>query len=81
MDGYFEKIPTTKIPEDELEIVGKIIYHGYIQYGMILSRLSQSWFEYYLFEIISDEERITSFSNFVTPLEAERIKNFRSNDT
>ena len=81
MDGYFEKIPTAKIPEDELEIVGKIIHHGYIQYGMIPSRLSRSCFKYYLFETISDEELITSFFNFVTPLEAERIKNFTSNDT
>ena len=30
MDGYFEKIPTAKITEDELEIVSKIIHHGYI---------------------------------------------------
>ena len=81
MDGYFEKIPTSKITEDELEIVGKIIHHGYIQYGMIPSRLSRSCFKYYLFETISDEELITSFFNFVTPLEAERIKNFTSNDT
>ena len=48
---------------------------------MIPSRLSQSYFKYYLFEKISDEELITSFFNFVTPLEAERIKNFTSNDT
>ena len=81
MDGYFEKIPTSKIPEDELEIVCKIIHQGYIQYGMIPSRLSRSCFKYYLFETISDEELITSFFNFVTPLEAERIKNFTSNDT
>ena len=81
MDGYFEKIPTSKIPEDELEIVCKIIHHGYIQYGMIPSRLSRSCFKYYLFETISDEELIKSFFNFVTPLEAERIKNFTSNDT
>ena len=53
MDGYFEKIPTAKIPEDELEIVGKIIHHGYIQYGMITLRLSRSCFKYYLFETIS----------------------------
>ena len=81
MDGCFEKIPTAKIPENELEIVVKIIHHGYIQYGMIPSRLSRNCFKYYLFEIISDEELITSFSNFVTPLEAERIKNFTSSDT
>ena len=80
MDGYFEKIPTAKISEDQLEIVGKIIHHGYIHYGMIPSRLSRSCFKYYLFETIS-EELITSFFNFVTPLEAERIKNFTSNDT
>ena len=81
MDGYFEKIPTAKIPEDDLEIVGKIIHHGHIQYGIIPSRFSPSCFKYYLFETISDEELITSTFNFVTPLEAERIKNFTSNDT
>ena len=81
MDGYFEKIPTAKIPEDDLEIVGKIIHHGHIQYGTISSRLSPSCFKYYLLETISDEELITSYFNFVTPLEAERTKNFTSNDT
>ena len=44
MDRYFEKISAAKIPEDELEIVGKIIHHGYIQYGMIPSRFSQKMF-------------------------------------
>ena len=48
---------------------------------MIPSRLSRSCFKYYLFEAISDEELITSFFNFVTPLEAEGIKAFTSNDT
>ena len=48
---------------------------------MIPSRLSRSCFKYYLFEAISDEELITSFFHFVTPLEAERIKAFTSNDT
>ena len=55
------KIATAKIPEDELEMVGKIIHHGYIQYGMIPSTLSRSCFKYYLFETISDKKLTRHF--------------------
>ena len=41
MEGELEHVPVKNMDEDELESVGKIITHAYVQYGLFPLGLSK----------------------------------------
>ena len=76
MDGYTQRVPTSNFDEEELTVIGKIIYHGYILYDVFPIELSKISLKYALFEQCEKSELITSFLHFITPVEEKTIKSF-----
>ena len=76
MEGELERVPMNNMDEDELETVGKIITHAYVQYGLFPLGLSKVAMKHALFGIdtaINDKELVSSFHKFITPAESDKI--------
>jgi len=77
LEGTVEKVPVDDIINDEeLELIGSIIHHAFIQYNIFPLQLSKASLKKVLFDSTKKEDLMKSFLNFVTSSEAEYIKNF-----
>ena len=76
MDGSFERVPSSNLDEEELEIIGKIINHGFIQYNIFPLELCKSTLKYSLFGLVGNDELLASFIQFIPPIEAQLVQRY-----
>ena len=62
--------------EVEMETIGKIIHHAYVQYDVFPLGICKSSLRHHLFGQVEETALINSFLHFVTPQEANMIKSF-----
>ena len=78
LDGELCKVLSRFDEEEELEIIGKIIHAGFIQYYTFSVQLCKATLEYYLFGNVDKEDLITAFMDFLPEREVEWIREFKS---
>ena len=77
MDGEHETVlSNTNMDEDDLEIIGKIITHAFIQYGIFPVKLCKSSLKKVLLGNVSDEELLQSFMQFLPSRKAGLVETF-----
>ena len=76
-DGKFQVVPNQLLDEGDLQLIGKIIHDGYIQFKIFSIRLSKVTLKQYLFGDVSSEELVQSFLEFLRSKEKELIVSFR----
>ena len=76
MEGTVEKVPIEDLDEEELEVIGRIINHAFLQFSVFPLQLSKTTLMNILFNDIGDKELLSSFFNFITPMEAEIISQY-----
>ncbi|XP_057293371.1 uncharacterized protein LOC130621994 [Hydractinia symbiolongicarpus] len=77
MDGVMEKVPLDDcVDEEELEIIGSIVNHAFIQYAIFPLQLCKSTVKKLLFDRVDKQQLLCSFLNFVKPYETETILRF-----
>ena len=81
MDGCYEKIPSSNFDEVDLEIIGKVITHAFIQHNLFPVELSKASLKHYIFVTASEEELLSSVLKFLTSYEANIITKFRESRT
>ena len=81
MDGCYEKIPSPNFDEADLEIIGKVITHAFIQHNLFPVELSKASLKHYIFGTASEEELLSSFLKFLTSSEVNIITKFRESKT
>lgn len=74
MDGCAEKVPTTDMDEEELNVVGSIITHAFIQLNIFPTEVCKASLNHYLFDSVSDNSLISSFLNFISIRESQVVK-------
>ena len=83
MDGCYEKIPSPNFDKADLEIIGKVIRHAFIQHNFFPVELSKASLKHYIFVTASEEELLSSFLKFLTSYEATqnfvRARHWRTN--
>ena len=81
MDGYVEKVPSSQLKEEELELIGKIINHAFVCYNIFPHQLSKCSLSFNLFSCIEDDTLIQSFLQFLLPNEAKLFKDFSTDES
>ena len=77
MDGVTEKVPLdNSIEEEDLEVIGNIIHHTFIQFGIFPLQLCKSTLKKLLLDHVDKQQLLSSFMNFVTPYESDMILRF-----
>ena len=76
-DGKFQMVPNQLLDKGDLQLIGKIIHNGCIQFKIFSIRLSKVTLKQYLFGDVSSEELVQSFLEFLTSKEKELILCFR----
>ena len=76
MEGNEEKVPAPDIDDDELEVIGRIITHAFIQYSIFPLSICKSALKNALFHNVNKDDLFYSFLKFTTSAEAELINNF-----
>lgn len=71
-DGKFQMVPNQLLDEGDLQLIGKIIHNGCIQFKIFSIRLSKVTLKQYLFGDVSSEELVQSFFG-VFNVERKRI--------
>lgn len=73
-DGEREKIPNVmNFPEEDLETIGKIIHHGFIQFGLFPFTFCKATIKHALFGEVDETELTKSFLQFIPENEAIQI--------
>lgn len=73
MDGYSEKVPSTRFSEEDVRTLGKIITHAYICFNVFPTGLCKTAFKKGLNIEVRDEDFLASFLHFIHPKEAEIV--------
>lgn len=79
-EGHFEKIPSSNVDDDELEIIGKIITHAYVTQAIFPLQICSLALKYYLFGDVVKMKYYQVFFNFLPRNETELIKVFIRNE-
>ena len=78
--GNFEKIPSSKVDDDEFEIIGEIITHAYLHKPFFHSKYVLWHRNTICFYFVDEDEMFSSFFNFLPRNETELIKVFIRNE-
>ena len=75
------KNPSPNFDETDLEIIGKVITHTFIQHNLFPVELSRASLKHYIFGAAWEEELLSSFPKFLTSCEANIITKFCESKT
>lgn len=79
-DGFFAKVPlSTSLEEGELVLIGKIINHAFVTYGIFPIQISACGLTYYMFGEATDEEIVEGFLKYLPSKESELMMQFKAN--
>lgn len=76
MEGYNQKVPSSKIDDDTLVVVGKICSHAFLNCSIFPVQICKSAFKKALFGEVDDAEILSSFLEFIQPNEKQLVENF-----
>ena len=76
MDGNNQKVPSIRLTDEELLIIGKIINHAFLVSNIFPIEISMVSFFSVMFHRVDDEEILSTFLNFLTDSEKNLIEMF-----
>ena len=80
MDGNNQKVPSIRLDDEELIVVGKIINHAFLISNIFPIEISMASFLSVLFQA-EDIEILTSFLDFLTDIEKQLIESLYSQES
>ena len=80
-EGETEKVPNLEMDEDSLVLIGKIITHSYVLFGIYPTKISPTVVKYHLFNVRDHDDLVQSFLSYLPFRESETIELFANGVT